>query len=133
MQHCRNCGYALWPSVTVASAALKAWKEADPEHRMLARPYDRQLPGEEAPPLADYDARAHELGIHVSPRSNYPFVICLGLGVAAFAAVPLPLVARIVFGAIGAAIFLFGVFGWVVLEDTRYFPVEPNDGHEAHH
>ena len=100
---------------------------------MLARPYDRELPGEEQPQLADYDARAHELGIHVSPRSNYPFLICLGIGVAAFAAVPLPLAARIVLGAIGAAIFLFGVFGWVVLEDTRYFPAEPNDGHEAHH
>ena len=133
MPHCRNCGYALWPSVTAASAAFRAWKAADPEQRSRARPYDRELPVEPEIELVDYDARAHELGIHVTPRSNYPFLICLGLGVAAFGAVPLPLAVRIIFGAVGALIFLFGVVGWVVLEDTRYFPAESPDGREAHH
>jgi hypothetical protein len=82
-------------------------------------------------PLVDYDARAHELGIHVFPNSNFPFLICLGIGIAAFAAIPFSTVARIIIGAIGAIVFLTGVVGWVVVEDTRYFPA--GESPEVHH
>jgi hypothetical protein len=61
-------------------------------------------------------------------------VICLGLFIAAFAAVPLATPVRIGLLAVGALVFLFGVFGWVVLEDTRYFPADrvEHPGGEAH-
>jgi hypothetical protein len=113
----------------VASAAFRAWRDADPEARSRARPYDMELPVEVEPNLVDYDARAHELGIHIFPNSNFPFLICLGIGVAAFAAVPLALPVRIGFGVVGALIFLTGVVGWVIVEDTRYFPVEGAETH----
>jgi hypothetical protein len=113
----------------MASAAFRAWKDADPEARSRARPYDMELPVEVAPNIVDYDARAHELGIHIFPNSNFPFLICLGIGIAAFAAISFPVAVRIGFFAVGALIFLIGVVGWVVVEDTRYFPVEGADTH----
>jgi hypothetical protein len=131
MPQCRNCGYSLWPNAAVASSAFQAWKDADPEVRGRARPFDRDLPVPPEYPLVDYDARAHELGIHVFPNSNFPFLICLGIGIAAFAAIPFSTVARIIIGAIGAIVFLTGVVGWVVVEDTRYFPA--GESPEVHH
>jgi hypothetical protein len=134
LEFCRNCGYSLWPSGEMASAAFRAWKQADPERRSRARPYDLELPVEVPPNLVDYDARAHELGIHIFPNSNFPFLICLGIGIAAFGFVPLGTIVRIGFVAVGALIFLIGVVGWVVVEDTRYFPVEGAETHgEATH
>ena len=56
-------------------------------------------------------------------------MICLGIGIAAFGAIPFNPVVRIAFGVVGSLIFLFGVVGWVVLEDTRYFPAEGTDAH----
>jgi len=129
LEFCGNCGYSLWPSGPVASAAFRAWQEADPERRSRARRYDMEPPVEFAEPVVDYEARAHELGIHVFPSSNYPFVICLGLGIAAFAAIPLSTVARIAFAVVGGLIFLYGIVGWVFLEDTRYFPAETTETH----
>jgi hypothetical protein len=35
-----------------------------------------------------------------------------------------PLTVRLVIGVVGALVLLYGVIGWVVLEDTRYFPSE---------
>ena len=133
MPLCRNCGYSLWPNAAGASAAFRAWQGADPEVRGRARPYDVEPPVPPPSTLVDYDARAHELGIHVFPSSNFPFLICLGIGIAAFGAIPFNVVARIVIAAVGAVIFLIGVVGWVVVEDTRYFPAEtPDAGHAGH-
>jgi hypothetical protein len=131
LEFCRNCGYALWPSGEVATAAFRAWQEADPVTRSRARRYDTELPVEVEPALVDYEARAHELGIHIFPSSNFPFLICLGIGVAAFGAIPFALPVRLVLGAIGAIIFLIGVVGWVVVEDTRMFPADTAEG--GHH
>ena len=33
MPQCRNCGYSIWPSGPVASAAFRAWQAADPPAR----------------------------------------------------------------------------------------------------
>ena len=129
MPQCRNCGYSLWPNPVGSSAAFKAWQGGDPELRGRARPYDLALPEPPRPLEVDYEARAHELGIHIFPSSNFPFLICLGLGIAAFGAIPFSPVVRIIFGAVGAVIFLIGVVGWVIVEDTRYFPVQDVDGH----
>ena len=134
MPQCRNCGYSIWPSGPVASAAFRAWQAADPQARGRARRYDLNPPVMPASDLVDYDARAHELGIHIFPSSNYPFLICLGLGIAAFGAIPFSLGVRIAFGAVGAVIFLIGVVGWVVVEDTQYFPADaPDSGHGPAH
>jgi hypothetical protein len=133
MPQCRNCGYSLWPNPAVSSAAFRAWQGADPDVRSRARPYDLEPPVLPGSTLVDYDARAHELGIHIFPSSNFPFLICLGIGIAAFGAIPFNLVARIVIAAVGALIFLVGVVGWVVVEDTRYFPAETPDGHGPAH
>ena len=130
---CRNCGYSLWPSGPVASAAFRTWQAADPERRSRARRFDLDPPAPEPGTLVDYDARAHELGIHIFPSSNFPFLICLGIGIAAFGAIPFNPVVRIAFGVVGGLVFLFGVVGWVVLEDTRYFPVETTDGRDGQH
>jgi hypothetical protein len=80
----------------------------------------------------DYVARAHELGIHLSPPSNWPFVICFGLLFLSLAAIPFAATARIVLAVIGGLIFLGGVVGWVVIEDTRMFPSD-SPQQEIHH
>ena len=36
-------------------------------------------------------------------------------------------------GLAGAAIFLVGVIGWVIVEDTRYYPAETAEGGPAGH
>jgi hypothetical protein len=121
--YCRNCGFSLWPNERASSAAFEAWRGAEPGRR-LARPFDLELPEAVEPHLVDYEERAHRLGIHLFPSSNFPFVICVGFFFLALAAVPFPAPARIALGVIGLMVFLFGVAGWVVLEDVRMFPTD---------
>lgn len=130
LRYCRNCSFSLWPSSEVASAAFAAWREADPSRR-AARRYDLQIPAGRQADVVDYEERAHRLGIHIFPSSNYPFVICIGFLFLALAAVPFPTVARWVLGILGLVIFLIGVGGWVILEDTRMYPSDDVVGHEG--
>ncbi len=126
LPYCRNCGFGLWPSRAYAGAAFHAWQQTDPA-RTAARPYDLQVPGPAGREVVDYEERAHRLGIHIFPSSNYPFVICMGFLFLFLAAVPFPSLARLVLGAIGLLIFLIGVIGWVVLEDVRMYPAEEEE------
>ena len=131
---CRNDGYKLWPSSEVASAAFKAWRDADPSRADASR-YDLELPSPVAPLEIDYAERAHQLGIHLFPSSTYPFVICVGALFLGLAAIPFSGVTRIVLLVIGLLIFLWGMVGWVLVEDVRMFPAagggEPHS--EVHH
>jgi len=133
VDQCRNCGYKLWPSSEMASAAFKAWRNADPSRAAASR-FDLDVP---PPPLEmtiDYAARAHELGIHLFPSSNYPFIICVGALFLALAAIPFSGTARLVLAIIGGLIFLYGVVGWVLVEDVRMFPTDNPQSHgEVHH
>ena len=130
---CRNCGYKLWPSSVMASEAFKAWRDADPSRADASR-FDLSLPARPLDNTVDYSARAHELGIHISPNSNYPFLICAGAFFLAFAAIPFAPVARIVLAVIGGLIFLIGVVGWVLVEDVRMYPSDTPQTHgEIHH
>jgi hypothetical protein len=128
---CRNCGYKLWPSSVMASAAFKAWKAADPERRSEVSRFDMDYPVH-IDNTVDYDARAHALGIHISPPSNWPFVICFGLLFLSLAAIPFSATARIVLAVIGGLIFLWGVVGWVVIDDSKMFPTDSTES-EVHH
>ena len=128
VDHCRNCGYKLWPSSVMASAAFKAWRSADPARAKASR-FDVELPPEPVDVTIDYAARAHELGIHLFPNSNYPFIICVGALFLGLAAIPFSATARIVLAVIGGLIFLYGVVGWVLVEDVRMFPA---DGPQTH-
>jgi len=117
----------------MASAAFKAWRNADPSRAAASR-FDLEVP---PPPLEmtiDYAARAHELGIHLFPSSNYPFIICVGALFLALAAIPFSGTARLVLAIIGGLIFLYGVVGWVLVEDVRMFPADNPQSHgEVHH
>ena len=129
---CRNCGYKLWPSSEMASAAFKAWQDADPE-RALASRFDLELP-RRVDNTVDFSARARELGIHLFPNSNWPFTICVGALFLGLAAIPFPAQPRIALAIIGGLIFLYGVVGWVLLEDVRMFPSDSTgSGTEVHH
>lgn len=133
LQYCRNDGYQLWPSSELASAAFKAWRDADPSRAEASR-YDIDLPEQAAGETIDYAARAHQLGIHIFPNSNYPFIICVGILFLGLAAVPIDATVRISVLVIGALIFLYGVVGWVLVEDVKMFPTEsPSATGEAHH
>jgi hypothetical protein len=133
LEYCGSCGYQLWPSGEVASAAFKAWRDADPTRAEATR-YDLELPPPRVEVEIDYAARAHELGIHIFPNSNYPFVICLGVLFLGVAAIPFSNVARLVLAIIGGLIFLYGVVGWVLVEDVRMYPSEGAQSHgEVHH
>ena len=131
IDQCRNCGYKLWPSSRAASAAFLLWRDGDPARQAASR-FDLELPVE-VDNSVDYAARAHELGIHLFPSSNYPFIICFGAMFLSFAAIPFPAVARIVLLVIGAIVFLFGVVGWVLIEDVQMFPSDAPSHGEAHH
>jgi hypothetical protein len=111
----------------MASAAFKAWRAVDPARAEASR-YNLELPVE-IDNTVDFAARAHELGIHIFPNSNWPFVICLGALFLALAAIPLASSVRIALAVIGGLIFLYGVVGWVVVEDVRMFP---SDGPQSH-
>ncbi|MEP6751484.1 MAG: hypothetical protein ABI959_01925 [Candidatus Dormiibacterota bacterium] len=129
---CRNCGYKLWPSSLVASAAFEAWRDTDPARASASR-FDLEIP-QHVDNTVDFVARAHELGIHLFPNSNWPFMICVGLLFLGFAAIPIPSTTRIVLAVIGGLIFLWGVGGWVLVEDVKMYPgdiVEP--GAEVRH
>ncbi|HKW71365.1 MAG TPA: hypothetical protein VJQ08_00910 [Candidatus Dormibacteraeota bacterium] len=136
LQYCRNDGYELWPSSEMASEAFKVWRDADPARADASR-FDLELPAASVDDTVDYAARAHELGIHIFPNSNYPFVICLGSLFLAIAAVPLGSATRLVIAVIGGLIFLYGVVGWVLVEDVRLYPGDsppsPQTSGEAHH
>jgi hypothetical protein len=132
IDHCRNCGYKLWPSSEMASAAFKAWRESDPSRRDVSR-FDLTLPEEPIDVTVDYAARAHELGIHLFPNSNYPFIICVGALFLGLAGIPLPGPARIALLVVGGVIFLYGVVGWVLVEDVKMYPVETSPTEEVHH
>jgi hypothetical protein len=131
IDQCGNCAYKLWPSSEVASAAFKAWRAADPD-RALASRFDLEIPY----PIdntIDFAARAHELGIHLFPNSNWPFIICVGVLFLAFGAIPFASTTRIALAVVGGLIFLYGVAGWVLVEDVRMFPSDGEPGTEVHH
>jgi hypothetical protein len=131
LPYCKNCSFSLWPDRIVAGAAFEAWQAADPA-RANARPFDLEMPAPPPSDVVDYEERAHRLGIHLFPSSGYPFIICIGFLFLGLAAVPFGAAARIVMGVIGLVIFLIGVVGWVVLEDTRmYEDVVSHDAPEA--
>jgi hypothetical protein len=132
VDHCRNCGYKLWPSSQVASAAFQAWRATDPARASASR-FDLEIP-QHVDNTVDFIARSRELGIHLFPNSNWPFIICLGVLFMGLAAIPFDSTARLVLLIIGGVIFLYGVVGWVLIEDVRLYPsdsVEP--GAEVHH
>ena len=131
VDHCRNCGYKLWPSSVMASAAFRAWQATDPERRSEVSRFDVDYPVH-TDDVVDYEARAHQLGIHLSPNSNWPFVICFGLFFLALGAIPFSATPRIVLAVIGGVIFLWGVVGWVVIDDSRMFPSDTAEP-EVHH
>ena len=132
IDHCRNCGYKMWPSSVMASAAFKAWRDADPARRDVSR-FDLALPETGLDRSVDYAARAHELGIHLFPSSNWPIVICLGALFAGLAAIPFPGPARITLAVIGGIVLLTGIVGWVLVEDVRMFPTDAPQPHGEVH
>jgi hypothetical protein len=132
VDHCRNCGYKLWPSSVMASAAFKAWQAADPEGRRTVSRFELAVPVDDDV-VVDYEARAHELGIHIFPNSNWPFTICLGALLLALAAIPFGAEVRIALAVIGGVVFLAGVVGWVWIEDTKMYEASAASGSEAEH
>lgn len=116
----------------MASAAFKAWRAADPEPRSVVSRFDLALP-EETDNLVDYDARAHELGIHIFPNSNWPFTICFGALLLGLAAIPFDGTVRISLAVIGGLIFLIGVVGWVWFEDSRMYEASASSTEGAEH
>ena len=132
IDQCRNCGYKLWPSSKAASAAFLAWRAADPARASASR-FDLDIT-EYIDTTVDFAARAHELGIHLFPNSNWPFVICLGVLFLGLAAIPFSSPLRITLAVIGGVIFLYGVAGWVLVEDVKMYPADGVEhGAEAHH
>lgn len=130
---CQSCGYKLWPSSEVASAAFKAWRDADPSRAGASR-FDLELPPPPVEDEVDFAARAHQLGIHIFPNSNYPFTICVGALFLGLAAIPFSATARLVLLVIGGLIFLYGVVGWVLVEDVRLYPSSSAESPgEVHH
>jgi hypothetical protein len=131
VDHCRNCGYKLWPSSRVASAAFQAWRAANPARASASR-FDLEIP-QQIDNTVDFAARASELGIHLFPNSNWPFTICLGVLFLGLAAIPFSSTTRITLAVIGGVIFLYGVVGWVLVEDVKMYPGESAEsGAEAH-
>lgn len=129
---CRNCGYKLWPSSEAASAAFLAWRAADPSRAAASR-FDLEIP-QPVDNTVDFAARAHELGIHLFPNSNWPFIICFGILFLGLAAIPFPSTPRIVLAVVGGVIFLYGVAGWVLVEDVKMYPADALEpGAEVHH
>jgi hypothetical protein len=117
----------------MASAAFKAWRDFDPMTRGKASRFEMELPVE-IDNTVDYEARAHQLGIHIFPNSNWPFVICLGALFLGLAAIPFASEIRITLAILGGVIFLIGVAGWVLVEDVRLYPGDAGAaGGEVHH
>jgi hypothetical protein len=130
--YCGSCSYAIWPHFKAASEAFRRWRDHDPASRAMARPYDLELPVPFEPAVVDYEARAHELGLHIFPNSRWPFTITVGLFFGFLGLAPFPAPMRIALGVIGGLIFLVGVIGWVVIEDTRMYPTEEAPGGRPH-
>lgn len=128
---CRNCGYKLWPSSYSASAAFKVWRDADPARATASR-FDTEIPLH-IEYVVDFDAKARELGIHMPPPSNWPFVICAGALFLGFAAIPFANEVRIALAAIGGVLFLIGVVGWVLVDDVKMYAAEATTDGEVHH
>jgi hypothetical protein len=117
----------------MASAAFKTWRAADPARAHASR-FDMELPLPTVDETVDYAARAHQLGIHLFPSSSYPFVITLGSLFVALALIPFADSARIVLGVIGGFVLLYGIIGWVLVEDVHMFPSDSPGPHGgAHH
>jgi hypothetical protein len=95
--------------------------------------FDTQLPLDAAPRTFDYEARAHELGIHIFPNSNYPFPICVGVFFMFLALPPFPGPVRIGLLVVGALILLYGIIGWVVREDVKLYEETTEGAPEATH
>jgi hypothetical protein len=115
----------------MASAAFKTWRNADPARAHASR-FDMELPLPTVDETVDYNARAHQLGIHLFPSSSYPFVITLGALFVGLALIPFSFEARIVLGVIGGFILLYGIIGWVLVEDVQMYPSD--ESHlEVHH
>lgn len=132
IDQCRNCSYKLWPSSHVASAAFQAWRSADPARAEASR-FDLEILSH-VDNTFDFNARAHKLGIHLFPNSNWPFTICVGVLFLGLGAIPFASPTRIALAVIGGLIFLYGVAGWVLLEDVRMYPSEGSEsGGEVHH
>ena len=116
----------------MASAAFQAWRATDPARAAASR-FDLETPRDEDNTV-DFAARAHELGIHLFPNSNWPFIICVGSLFLGLAAIPFASTPRIVMAVIGGVIFLYGVVGWVLIEDVRMYPSDGTEpGGEVHH
>jgi hypothetical protein len=116
----------------MASAAFKAWRAADPARAEASR-YDMEIP-QHIEYVVDFDAKAHELGIHMPPPSRWPFIICSGALLLGLAAIPLASAVRITLAVIGGVIFLYGVVGWVLIEDVKMYPADDRSApSEVHH
>ena len=116
----------------MASAAFKAWRAAEPEERAGVSRFDLSLPVV-VDDVVDFDARAHQLGIHLFPSSNWPFTICFGALLLGLAAIPFAGPVRISLAVIGGVIFLVGVVGWVWFEDSRFYDASAASTEEAAH
>jgi hypothetical protein len=115
----------------VASAAFQAWRAADPDRAEASR-FDLDIPNR-VDNTIDFNARAHELGIHLFPNTNWPIIICLGVLFLGLGAIPFASTARIALAVVGGLILLYGVAGWVLVEDVRMFPTDSaGAGTEVH-
>jgi hypothetical protein len=116
----------------MASAAFEAWRATDPARAAASR-FDLEIPLH-VDNTVDFAARAHDLGIHLFPNSNWPFIICVGALFLGLAAIPFASTSRIVLAVVGGVIFLYGVVGWVLIEDVRMYPSDGTEpGGEVHH
>jgi hypothetical protein len=106
------------------------WRDADPARAAASR-YDMEIP-QHIEYIIDFDAKAHELGIHMPPPSKWPFVICAGALFLGLAAIPFSGSVRIALAVIGGLLFLVGVVGWVLVEDVQMYPAESAAGGEVH-
>ena len=132
---CRNCAFRLWPNAETAARAYRTWRLADPSRMYLHQWDDTPVVDENKVILVDFEAQAHELGIHIFPSSRWPVMVCAGVAFLAFAAIPFPSWARIAMLVIGAIFFLLAIAGWM-LEDVNLYPKDDasGGGHgEVHH
>ena len=124
---------------TTAATAATSYGPPARSPRLLSRPGALPTLHELRPrdstgrSTVDFAARARELGIHLFPNSSWPFIICLGVLFLGLAAIPFSTTTRIALAVIGGVIFLWGVVGWVLIEDVRMYPGDSAEpGVEAH-
>ena len=133
---CRNCGFALWPNAQTAAHAYRVWRLADPARAWIHQWDDMPPVEEEDVVYVDFAERAHQLGVHLFPSSNWPIVICIGVLFLMVGLVPWSMPVRLVLIAFGLVVLLFGIGGWVLREDFDFYPAgeEEGGGHgEVHH